>query len=115
MPTVAVYVPADMYRRLGSEDARVREIALGALEREAGLGSGEVARADSLRLPAAASPVPSPDDVPGAAVTGDAAIDGEARRGVIPPRPRVRISPSSGSCPADTPRGVRCKLCGEKH
>lgn len=23
--------------------------------------------------------------------------------------------PSSRKCPADTPKGTRCKLCGEKH
>ena len=70
MPTVALYVPARLWRLLGEDAGRVREIAIGALE----LGAG---------------------DVPGVAVTGDAATDGEARGGVIPPRPGVRISPSS--------------------
>ena len=66
------------------------------------------------------------DDVPGAAVTGDAARDGEARRGVTPPRPRVQIPPSSSAespevrvsasgCPGFVPAGTRCKLCGQVH
>ena len=115
MPNLVVYVPADLARTLEakgiSEDLQRRACK----EVLVGLGAG---------------------DVPGAAVSGDAATDGEARGGVIPPRPGVRISPSpapsspvsavkfpgrrayeppSGKCAADAPSGTRCKLCGEVH
>ena len=80
MPTVAVYVPAHVFRGLGEDADLVRQIAVKALVfavesggKPGGLGAG---------------------DVPGVAVTGDAATDGEARGGVIPPRSGVRIPPS---------------------
>ena len=81
MPNLVVYVPADVARALEaigvSQDIQrkaCKEVLVGLAE------SG---------------------DVPGAAITGEVATDGEARHRVTPPRPRVRISPSPDSASPD--------------
>ena len=73
MPTVAVYVPAALFRRLGSDEGRVRALSLAALEAadgglaeregsavdgssEGGAGSASRARADDQASRSASPP-----------------------------------------------------------
>lgn len=104
MPNLVVYVPADVARVLEakgvSEDLQrkaCKEVLVGLAD---GLEEG-VARA-------AAGDVVSPLD-------GAAAAPSSSPREPVTRSEGRSGSAGSGKCPADTPRGTRCKLCGEKH
>lgn len=74
-----------------------------------GLGSGEVLAQSPPVVAAAVSPEPSP-----LAAGGRTEKSGSIGTVESPGRP-TSASPAASGCPADTPKGVRCKLCGKKH
>lgn len=91
MPNLVIYVPASLWKRieeLGLADPKVeaRHVAVGALE--AFVNGRPPERETSGR---ASEPVSR----------HEAVVDNRASR--------------SGSCPMDTPRGVKCKACGKVH
>ena len=135
MPNLVVYVPAGLARELAAlgvsleVQRRACHAAVKALA-NGGLGAGEPRVADppgrsaEAVAPAAVSQS-SPAPSPGSELAGRGEDAGVAERtqnvpvsaaephlGGRSPRPRPA---SSSKCPADTPRGARCKLCGEKH
>ena len=70
MPTVALYVPAHVFRLLGSDPERVREVARAAVEVAAGLGAGVSGSEDaspvrerSVAATPGADPAPAPSPV----------------------------------------------------
>jgi hypothetical protein len=107
MPTVAVYVPAHVFRGLGGDADLVRQIAVRALEfavasggKPGGLGAGDP---EAVSFPAVAS------------VEEVASPEAATSRRASPAPSSPRFASGLGKCSADVARGTRCKLCGEKH
>jgi hypothetical protein len=87
----------------------------GALEAaEVGGGYAQENRADGLASGGGATGSVTMKKDPGASAASSVS---DVMRSVPGVRPASELParPSRNACPADTPRGTRCKLCGEKH